>query len=162
MKSHRGKAGRKTTEKKQLKSVAGVGRHQSASLAKTSEKSHRPGTFVPGDPRINRTKPGPGRPRGKFARKCRKVLNNPRTWRAVRTVLKNPDNPAMKGMWAEVANRGYGRQGSAGINIDLPNNPNGEGEIETNQVSAVVILMNRLDQMATRKDKAAAHLKESA
>src|ERR1700749_2501653 len=76
--SHSEKAGRIKTKKKVVKSSSGHVRDQSADSGK---KQNRPGTFVKGDPRINRTKPGPGRPRGKFARKCRKVLNNPGTWR---------------------------------------------------------------------------------
>ena len=156
-KSHRGKAGSERTKKKVVKSAEAHVRDQSP---KSGEKPHRPGTFVKGDPRINRKIPGPGRPPGKFARKCRRILNRPKTWGAVRRVLQNENNPAMKGMWAEVSNRGYGRQGSAGVEIQFPQDGGGE-EPGQNQVSAVVVLMGRLDQMEKRKDKAKGHLKEA-
>lgn len=160
-KSHRGKAGKKTTRKKQQKSVARVVPDQSASLANSS-KPKRPGAFVPGDPRINRTKPGPGRPRGKFARKCRRVLNGTKTWRAVRRTLHNEKNPAFSAMWKEVTNRGYGRQASSGLNIGLGGEGGEEGPEGQTQISAIVLLTNKLDQMASRKDKAKEHLKEAS
>lgn len=155
--SHRGKAVGHKTEKKQSKSVQSRVRDQSPDPG-TPEKKRRAGQFVPGDPRINRTKPGPGRPPGKFARKCRRVLNNKNTWRAVRRTLKNENSPHFKGMWAEVANRGHGRQ-NAGIGLINPGGEDGEGGNEP--VNALALLVVKLDQMADRTEKAKKHLKEA-
>lgn len=167
-KSHRGKATVSRAEKtkeKQGKSVPARVRdvaQKSGGEEKKERKIPAHVGFQKGDPRINRTIPGPGRPPGKFARKCRRVLANPKTWRAVRRTLKDEENPHFKGMWAEVANRGHGRQGSAGIQLELPNGVGGEDGEEGQSISAVVILMNKIDTMAKRKEKAQEHLKESA
>jgi hypothetical protein len=155
--SHRGKAGDPKSRKKQGKSVAGVAR-TTPSDSKHDESDSPPkrkdGRFTKGDPRINRTIPGPGRPRGKFARKCRRVLNNPKTWKAVRRTIQNPDNPAMKSMWSTVADRGYGRPSSP-VELQLP--PGGAGEDGDERPNAIMLLMGRLDTMEKRKTKAQEH-----
>lgn len=159
-KSHRGKEVKKRNKKTGRKTVQTSVRERPVESSGDTEKPHRPGTFVKGDPRI---RPGPGRPPGKFARKCRKLLAHPKTWRTVRNVVHNENNPAMPRMWNSLADRGHGKQNTNnGLSIQLPNGGE-EGTGEQGQtVSAVVILMNKLDQMEKRKEKTVAHLKESA
>jgi hypothetical protein len=67
------------------------------------------GAFVAGDPRINRTKPGPGRPTDRFKKWCRKQVGSAVTKKAVRRILKNPNHPAFKAMWSTLAEHGHGK-----------------------------------------------------
>lgn len=147
---HRGKAGPSKTKKKQSKTIQARARTSGENPGSPNEKPTRKGQFTKNDPRINRTIPGPGRPRGKFARKCRKILNNPNTWRAVRRTLKNENNPQFKGMWSEVTNRGYGKVQSE-VALSLPQG--GEDE-EGNKIDATFLLIGKIDAMAKRKEKA--------
>lgn len=71
------------------------------------------GQFVAGDARINRTKPGPGRPTKRFKAWCRRAIANPRTKKQVRKILQNSNHPAFKAMWAEVAAHAHGRPAQA-------------------------------------------------
>jgi hypothetical protein len=149
-KSEGRKAGRTAAGKKQGKSSSALTHEARQDGSSSSDKPHRPGAFTKNDPRINRKIPGPGRPPGKFARKCRRLVSRPKTWRAVRRVIQNPDNPAMKGMWTEVTNRGFGKQNS-NVDLRLPPGTDDDGNERPN---AVVLLMGRLDQMEKRKEKA--------
>lgn len=119
--SHRGKAGGKRGEEKRAsRSVkrakterqpdrVPLERESSSSSSTNEEKKPRAGTFVAGDPRINRTKAGPGRPTDKFKRWCAKVIADPRTRKAVRRVLHNPRNKAQTSMWKAVASHAHGQ-----------------------------------------------------
>ena len=144
------KAGETSTRKKQSKLITALSPEAHQNAPGSSERSRKPGAFVKNDPRINRTIPGPGRPPGRFAKKCRRLLNNKKTWRAVRRVVQNPDNPAMKGLWSAVADRGHGRPTSE-VSLQLPQGTDDEG----NQTqSAVLVLIGKMDVMEKRKKKA--------
>ena len=73
------------------------------------ERRVRGKPFTKGDERINRTKPGPGRPKNAYKKWCRRVLENPRTKRAVRSVLHDPESGAFATMYKELAARAYGK-----------------------------------------------------
>lgn len=60
----------------------------------------RKGQFAKGDPRINRTKPGPGRPKNSLKRWMRKQLKHKATKRSVRKILKNPNSPAFNSVYS--------------------------------------------------------------
>jgi hypothetical protein len=65
--------------------------------------------FVAGDPRINRTKPGPGRPRNEFKAWCAEVLDKDVTRKQVEKIMKNGNHRAFKSMFSELADRAYGK-----------------------------------------------------
>lgn len=84
-------------------------RESSSPTSTNDETKPRAGTFVKGDPRINRTKAGPGRPTDRFKKWCAKVIADPRTRKAVRRVLHNPRNKAQTSMWKAVAAHAHGQ-----------------------------------------------------
>lgn len=65
--------------------------------------------FVKGDKRINRTKGGPGRRKNAYKKWCKRVLENPRTKRAVRRILHDEGSKAFPTMYKELAARAYGK-----------------------------------------------------
>jgi hypothetical protein len=69
----------------------------------------RPGQFVKGDPRINRTKPGPGRTPDAFKRWCRKQLSRKVVVRACKDVIANPNHPSWNSAVKMLAAYGYGQ-----------------------------------------------------
>lgn len=72
-------------------------------------KKPNPGAFKPGDPRINRTKAGPGRPANRFKKRCQKMVMRPSSWKAVKRIMRNANHPAFRAMWNTVAEHGFGK-----------------------------------------------------
>ena len=77
---------------------------------KAGEKAGRkPGTFRKGDPRINRTKPGPGRPPDEFRQICRRLASRKATVVQIEKILTDGDHPHFMKALAWAADRGFGR-----------------------------------------------------
>jgi hypothetical protein len=76
------------------------------------ELPHNPkaiGGFVKGDPRINRTKPGPGRRTNRFKKRCARALENPKMWRNLRrALLEQKDSGAAHAWFKTLAAYGHG------------------------------------------------------
>lgn len=64
--------------------------------------------FVPGDPRINRTKPGPGRPKDKFKRLCQRLTLRA-TRKHVRRILRDPNHQYFMQAVKWASENGFGK-----------------------------------------------------
>ena len=116
MKSPRRKAATKATDSQPAAErthpaarESGPAQSNSAADANSNGKAKRGKPFEKGDPRINRTIPGPGRPKDRFKKWCRKLVMDKRTKRSVRQILRDKDHPAYKAMWSEIAAHGFGK-----------------------------------------------------
>ncbi len=65
--------------------------------------------FAKNDPRINRTKPGPGRPPNWLRDFCDDLLAGPKSKHSVSKILGDDEHPAFATMWKAVADRAHGR-----------------------------------------------------
>lgn len=117
-KSTRGKTSRKEKSSEVSKDEQTGISHEQGSSSPPSD-----GKFKKGDPRINRTQPGPGRPKNSFRKKCRRMINTPKSWRSVRRIMKNDKHPLFGMMWKELAAHGHGKAPQV---ILTPTNPNPE------------------------------------
>ena len=61
--------------------------------AKAGEKPVKPGAFVPGDPRINRTIPGPGRPSSAAKAEWAELAAQGRKALRDKKIMDDPDHP---------------------------------------------------------------------
>lgn len=74
----------------------------------SAKKERRPGAFVADDPRINRTKAGPGRPKDKFKRLCQKLtMRSARKY--ARRILRNPNHPHYMSALRWASEHGFGK-----------------------------------------------------
>lgn len=81
---------------------------RTASDAESKSPGKRSGAFVAGDPRINRTKPGPGRPKDKFKRLCQKLtMRSARKY--ARRILRNPNHPHYMSALRWASEHGFGK-----------------------------------------------------
>jgi hypothetical protein len=78
---------------------------------KTEAKSRKPvrgRPFVSGDPRANRTKPGPGRPKDRFKRLCQKLtMRSARKY--CRKILRNPNHQHYMSALRWASEHGFGK-----------------------------------------------------
>lgn len=74
------------------------------------------GSFVKGDPRINRSKPGPGRPPNRWKRLMQRIANKPHVLRRLRTMLQDGEYGDFLDAFKFVVEQGYGK---AGQSVDL-------------------------------------------
>lgn len=80
--------------------------------------------FVKGDPRINRTKPGPGRVPDAFRAMCRELASRTMTFKVVTEILTDSDHPHFMSALRWCSEYGYGKpkehlelSGEAGLTI---------------------------------------------
>src|SRR5690242_9932012 len=69
----------------------------------------KPGTFTKGDPRINRTIPGPGRTPDAFKAMCAELASSKEVEQNVRLILQDPDHPLYLGALKWATENGYGK-----------------------------------------------------
>lgn len=67
------------------------------------------GSFKKGDPRINRTRPGPGRPTEAFKAMCAKLLSRKSVVRQIRRVVRDSDHDAWLGALKTLAAYAHGQ-----------------------------------------------------
>lgn len=80
-----------------------------AGAPKAAKKAVRGRPFRRGDSRINRTKPGTGRPPDAFKAMCRELASGKPTQKAVAEILKDSAHPAFVGALKWATENGYGR-----------------------------------------------------
>lgn len=75
-----------------------------------AEKAGRkPGTFEKGDKRINRTIPGPGRPKDEFKQRMRALASDEKVEQELIAILSDADHPQFLKALAYATEHGYGR-----------------------------------------------------
>lgn len=113
----------------------------STEIGSSPESLPRQKGFRKGDPNINRTIPGPGRPKNSFRKKCRRMIDKPSTWNSVRRILKDRKHPLFATMWKEVAAHGHGKAPQV---ILTPSNPNPE-----NTARFIHEMLEQMDETTT-------------
>lgn len=82
-------------------------REQPTTSAKKAGR--KAGTFQPGDSRINRTIPGPGRPPDVFKQLCRDLASGALTIQAVTGILSDASHPQFMAALKWATEHGYGK-----------------------------------------------------
>lgn len=77
-------------------------------MPKAASKPHG-GPFKPGDKRINRTIPGPGRPPDKFREEMRSLASWGAKTVRIKQVMADENHPLFAFAWKHATEQGYGR-----------------------------------------------------
>jgi hypothetical protein len=81
---------------------------KAARKAGATERKPNAGAFVADDPRINRTKAGPGRPKDKFKRLCQRLTMRS-TRKYVKRILRNPNHQHYMSALKWASEHGFGK-----------------------------------------------------